>query len=175
MQDESGISQRPAVRRTWAPRGETPVLIHAFNWHKMSVSAALVYRWDGKRCRLFFQTTPDSYNTKKLIAFLKHLKRELRGQPCILIWDGLPAHKSTHMKVYLAGQRDWLIVERLPGYAPDLNPVEAVWGNVKGKELAKLCAGDLGESSGAAISASRSCITPVSFFDRGVTLLREIQ
>ena len=92
----------------------------------MSVSAALVYRWDGKRCRLFFQTTPDSYNTKKLIAFLKHLKRELRGQPCILIWDGLPAHKSTHMKVYLAGQRDWLIVERLPGYAPELNPVEAV-------------------------------------------------
>lgn len=115
----------------------------------MSVSAALAYRWDGARCRLFFQTTPDSYNTEKLIAFLKHLKRELRGQPCMLIWDGLPAHKSRQMQVYLAGQRDWLIVERLPGYAPDLNPVEAVWGNVKGQELANLCAGDLDESAGA--------------------------
>lgn len=36
-----------------------------------------------------------------------------------------------------------------PGYAPDLNPVEAVWGNVTGQELANLCAGDLGESAGA--------------------------
>ena len=51
----------------------------------MSVSVALAYRWDGKRNRLFFQTTPDSYNTDKLIAFLKHLKRERRGQPCILV------------------------------------------------------------------------------------------
>lgn len=115
----------------------------------MSVSAALAYRWDGKRSRLFFQTTPDSYNTEKLMAFLTHLKRELRGQPCILIWDGLPAHKSTRMQEYLARQRDWLLVERLPGYAPDLNPVEAVWGNVKGQELANLCAKDLGESANA--------------------------
>ena len=115
----------------------------------MSVSAALVSRWDGKRCRLFFPTTPDSYNTKQLIAFLKHLKRELRGQPCIVIGDGLPAHKRTPMKVDLAGQRDWLIVERLPGDAPDLKPVEAVWGNVKGQEWANLWAGDLGESAGA--------------------------
>ena len=115
----------------------------------MSVSAALAYRWDGTRSRLFFQTTPDNYNTDKLIAFLKHVKRELRGQPCIVIWDGLPAHKSKHMNVYLAEQRDWLHVERLPGYAPDLNPVEAVWGNVKGQELANLCAKDLGESARA--------------------------
>jgi len=49
FQDESGVSQRPSVRRTWAPKGETPVLIHAFNWSKMSVCAALGYRWDGRR------------------------------------------------------------------------------------------------------------------------------
>jgi len=44
--------------RTWAPKGKTPVLIHAFNWKKMSVCAALGYRWDGRRCRLWFQTRP---------------------------------------------------------------------------------------------------------------------
>jgi len=38
FQDESGVSQRPLIRRTWAPRGETPILIHAFNWKKMSLS-----------------------------------------------------------------------------------------------------------------------------------------
>src|SRR5947208_11718575 len=44
FEDESGVSQRPSVRRTWAPKGETPVLIHAFNWSKMSIAAALGYR-----------------------------------------------------------------------------------------------------------------------------------
>ncbi len=69
FQDESGVSQRPPVRRTWAPRGQTPVLIHAFNWKKLSISVALAFRWDGRRTRLFFQTRPDSYNTESLIAF----------------------------------------------------------------------------------------------------------
>ena len=145
FQDESGISQRPSIRRTWSPKGETPVLIHAFNWKKMSIARALAYSWDGKRSRLFFQTKPDSYNAESLIAFLKDLRREFRGRKCILIWDGLPAHKSKKMKAYLSSQRERLVVEMLPGYAPDLNPVDTLWGNVKGQELANLCADDLGE------------------------------
>jgi DDE superfamily endonuclease len=40
------------------------------------------------------------------------------------------------MKEYLLQERRWLKVERLPGYAPDLNPVETLWGNIKGQELA---------------------------------------
>ena len=51
FQDESGVSQRPSVRRTWAPKGETPVLLHAFNWKKMSIATALAFSWDGKRSR----------------------------------------------------------------------------------------------------------------------------
>jgi len=149
FQDESGISEQPSVRRTWAPKGETPVLIHAFNWKKMSVCAALGYRWDGRRCRLWFQTRPGSYNAESLIGFLKDLKRHLRGQKAILVWDGLPAHKSQEMQVYLQVQKSWLQVERLPGYSPDLNPVEDLWGNVKGQELANRCAENLGESETA--------------------------
>jgi hypothetical protein len=145
FQDESGVSQRPPVRRTWAPKGETPILIHTFNWKKMSICAALGYRWDGQRNRLFFQTRDGSYNTASLIQFLEDLKRELRGQKAVLVWDGLPAHKSREMKAYLGQQRDWLVVERLPGYAPDLNPVETLWGNIKGQELANRCAVDLAE------------------------------
>ena len=76
FQDESGVSERPPVRRTWAPKGETPVLVHAFNWKKLSISAALGYRWDGKRCRLWFQTRPGSYNDERLIVFLRDLKKE---------------------------------------------------------------------------------------------------
>jgi len=149
FQDESGVSQRPSIRRTWAPKGETPVLIHSFNWSKISISTVLGYRWDGGRSRLFFQTRKGSYNTESLIAFLEDLRRELRGKKVILVWDGLPAHKSRAMQDYLHQQRDWLTVERLPGYAPDLNPVETLWGNIKGQELANRCADDLEELDAA--------------------------
>ncbi len=151
FQDESGVSQRPSVRRTWAPKGETPVLIHAFNWSKVSICAAIGYRWDGRRSRLFFQTREGSYNSESLILFLQDLKRHLRGQKAILVWDGLPSHKSRMMKQYLRAQRSWLTVQRLPGYAPDLNPVETLWSNLKGEEMANRCADDL-EEVGTALS-----------------------
>ena len=61
----------------------------------------------------------------------------------VLIWDGLGAHKSRRMRAYLATQSPWLTVERLPAYAPDLNPIERLWGNVKGQELANICAPNL--------------------------------
>jgi transposase len=139
FEDESGVSQQPVVRRTWAPRGETPVLTHHFNWQRLAVAVALAFRWDRRRPRLFFQTRPGTYRTDGLIGFLRVLKRHFRRQRVILLGDGLPGHKSARMRAYLASQRPWLTVERLPGYAPDLNPVESVFGNVKGRELANHC------------------------------------
>jgi hypothetical protein len=50
----------------------------------MSLSAAIGYRGDGTRARLFFQTCPDSYNTERLIGFLEDLRREVRGGKVIL-------------------------------------------------------------------------------------------
>jgi transposase len=167
FQDESGVSQRPSIRRTWAPKGQTPVLIHTFNWSKMSVGAAIGYRWDGRGSRLFFQTRSGSYNSESLIRFLQDLHRHLRGRKAILVWDGLPAHQSRIMKQYLLRQRDWLAVERLPGYAPELNPVETLWGNIKGQELANRCAEDLAEAGapirGGMARVRRASTLPFSF------------
>ncbi len=144
FEDESGVSQQPVVRRTWAPRGQTPVLIHTGGpWQRLSVAGALAFRWDGRRTRFYFQTCPGTYSAGPLIRFLRHLKRHFRGRPVTLIWDGLGAHTSRVMRAYLARQRGWLHVERLPGYAPELNPIEQVWGNVKMRELANVCASEL--------------------------------
>ena len=52
------------------------------------------------------------------------------------------------MKTYLLQQSKWLHVERLPGYAPDLNPVENLWSNIKGQELANRCVEGFGELGG---------------------------
>ncbi len=68
----------------------------------------------------------------------------LGGEKATLLWDGLPAHRSKAMQAFVASQRDWLVVERLPGYAPELNPVEQLWANLKGNELANVACEGLG-------------------------------
>ena len=92
--DESSISQRPAARRTWAPRGQTPVLTHAFNWKRLSVASALAFRWDGRRSRCCSDARPGSYNTESLTPVAQRRKRRFCGHRVILLWDGLAAHKS---------------------------------------------------------------------------------
>jgi transposase len=139
FEDESGASLTHAVRRTWAPRGKTPVLRHRFNWKRISMAAAVAYRWDGGRARLYFQTRPGTYNDESLIEFVRDLRRHFRSQRVILLWDGLPSHRSRRMQEFLARHIGWLQVERLPAYAPELNPVEGLWANLKGRELANRC------------------------------------
>lgn len=114
------------------------------------MSAALAYAHDRSQARIVFQALPGAYNDESLIEFLRALHDELGGAKVTLIWDGLPSHRSRKMQAFIRSQRHWLVVERLPGYAPDLNPVESLWGNVKGTELANLCADSLDEPTQAA-------------------------
>jgi DDE superfamily endonuclease len=139
--DESGISLIPPVRRTWSPRGRTPILRHRMAWKRASMAAALGYHADGTKARLCFHLQADSYDTDSLIGVLEQLAGFYRGQQVVLLWDGLSAHWSHKMRAHLAKQRGWLTVERLPAYAPELNPVEFLWANLKGGPLAN-CAGD---------------------------------
>ena len=144
FEDESGVSLRPVVRATWAPKGQRPVLRHRFGWKRLSVAGALAYEADGSDAHLVFQLRPGADNDVALIQFLSELN-QLEQRPMVLIWDGLPSHRSGRMRAWLASQRSWLWVEQLPGYAPDLNPTEQVWGNLKGKELANLCSDTIAE------------------------------
>ena len=75
------------------------------------------------------------------------LRRFAGGEKVILIWDHLPAHRSREMKQFLRSQWQWLQIEWLPRYAPDLNPTEGVWNNIKGKELANLCPDHIDEAT----------------------------
>jgi transposase len=144
--DESGVGFTPPVRRTWAPRGHTPVLRHRWRrWAKLSVAAMCCYRPDrvGACARLAVHLQPGSYNDQLLCGVLAQLRRFLDGQKVTLLGDGLPSHRSRAMQAFLRGQRSWLVVERLPGYAPQLNPVEGVWANRKGQEFADYAADTL--------------------------------
>ncbi len=69
---------------------------------------------------------------------MRHLRRHVRT-PVILLWDGLQAHRSLETRTYLDANRHWLTVERLPAYAPELNPVEGFWSWTKGTAVANFC------------------------------------
>ncbi|MER7194864.1 transposase [Streptomyces flaveolus] len=92
------------------------------------------------RARLCFHLKPGSYDTAGLIEVLEQMKVFYRGERVVLVWDGLSAHWSRAMRAWVAEQ-DWLTLERLPAYAPELNPVELLWSSLKKRELANL-AGD---------------------------------
>jgi len=114
------------------------------------MSAALAYRPDRSQAALVFQIKDGAYNTETLIEFLDEFHTHFAGEKITVIWDGLPSHRSRAMHAWIATQRSWLIVEQLPGYAHDLNPVELVWGNVKSVELANLCPDTIDDAETAA-------------------------
>ena len=130
------------MRRTWSPRGQTPVLKEHLTWNNLSAIGALGFRPSHPRLRLFLSLRPKAVNREAVIAFLRSLRRHVRG-PVLLIWDGLPVHRSKDVQAYLKRQAHWLTVERLPGYAPELNPLEDLWANFDACELANFVPDDL--------------------------------
>jgi DDE superfamily endonuclease len=120
-------------------------LTHLFNWKKASMAAALCYGVRGGGPQLAFHVTAGNYDTDTLIEVLGQLRKFLGGEKATLLWDGLPAHRSRAMRVWLATQRSWLVIERLPAYASELNPVEGLWSSLKAIELANLASPTLAE------------------------------
>jgi transposase len=114
------------------------------------MAAALCSGSRGGGAEVAFHHQQGAYDTDILIGALEELRRFLGGQKATLVWDGLPAHRSLAMAAWLRGQRSWLVTERLPGYAPELNPVEGLWASLKGVELANLAGDTLDEVTAAA-------------------------
>ena len=130
--DESGLSERPHRCRTWAPRGQTPVLAFNFNWHTLSMIGGITW-WT-----FFFRLFRGAIRGPQVILFLEHLMRHLPGT-LLVIWDGLSPHRGRLVRDFVAEQQGRIVLEFLPAYAPDLNPAEYIWGYLKQHQLPNLC------------------------------------
>ena len=146
--DESGLSTRPTRARTWAPRGQTPVLHETFNWKSLSIIGGLTL-W-----RCLFQVHAGSIQSLQVIEFLNHLQRHIPGK-ILILWDGAPIHRSLLVKNHVAATRGRIQVGRLPAHAPELNPVEYMWGHLKTHEIANRIATQAWELSREATAALR--------------------
>jgi putative transposase len=133
--DESAFSDKPTVRKTWAPKGHTPILKVPGGWITRSVISLLTCSPKGLQPRLYFETLKGAVNADTFVGFLKGVKRHTRGTKLILIIDNLRVHKARAVNEHLRQEKRWLTVEYLPPYAPELNPVEYVWSSRKRKEF----------------------------------------
>ncbi len=124
--------------RTYAPRGQTPVLRVKLTRDHLSAIGAITP--DG---RLFMQRQDQAYTAEDVVRFLRLLLRRISGK-LLVIWDGAPIHRANVIKAFLKrGAAKRLHLERLPGYAPELNPQEGVWNLLKRRELKNLCCRDV--------------------------------
>lgn len=138
--DEAGFYLLPLAVRTWALRGQTPILRVPLSHDHLSAISGITP--DG---RLYMQTREAAFDADGVVGFLRVLLRKIRGK-VLVIWDGSPIHKGQPIKQFLArGAAKRLHLERLPGYAPDLNPDEGIWNYLKRVELKNRCCADLAE------------------------------
>ncbi len=130
----------PFVVRTYAPRGQTPVLRAPLIRDHLSVIGGVTA--DG---RLFTHIQEQAFTGATVVAFLRQLLRQIAGK-LLVVWDGASIHRCHEVKDFLAqGAAARLHLERLPAYAPELNPAEGVWNLLKRRELKNRCCQDLGE------------------------------
>jgi transposase len=138
--DQSGFYLLPHQVRTWARCRQTPVLrVPRTRDHRSAIGALSS---DG---RLFLQTQPGAYHSTEGVSFLRVRLRKISGK-LLIIWDGAPIHRGKPVKEFLArGAAKRLHLEQLPGYAPDLNPVEGIWASLTCRELGTVCCHDFPE------------------------------
>jgi len=136
------------VKRSWAKVGQTPVLdVDGGHRDKVSVIVGVSVSPAARRLGLYFATEPDGFFTaEKVVEFLRDLLRHLRGR-VVVLWDGGGNHKGPLIRALLR-RNPRLRLERLPAYAPDLNPVEAVWSWLKWGRLCNFVPDDLGVLDG---------------------------
>lgn len=141
--DESGFFLTPTVRRTLAPRGKTPVLKAWDRRDKWSAISCVTVSPVAGRPGLYFDLLDHNVHGEDVVTFLAELHRRLSR--LTVVWDRNQIHsKSKVVKAWLAAHPD-VVAEDFPGYVPDLNPDEGVWGWTKYGRLANLAASDKDE------------------------------
>jgi hypothetical protein len=126
----------PLVRRSWQPRGQTPVLRQrGRRLDKVAAVAALCVSPRRDRVRLYSRLHPKAeIGARQVAGLLRQLNQELK-QPCVLVWDCLNAHRAKRTRQF-AEDSNSLHPFFLPANAPELNPVKYAWGYLKMNPLA---------------------------------------
>jgi transposase len=143
--DEAGFRLQPTVRRTYAPRGRTPVLKIADPHARISVIGGVVVRPGTARCRLVYGMLANNLNYRwpTIAAFVGAVRSQL-ARPVTVVWDRIAIHDCPSLSEELA-KDPGVVTELFPAYAPELNPADGIWRYIKYARIPNYAPHDLGE------------------------------
>jgi len=124
----------PNLQRSWAKRANTPIVKVPTQKKKISAIAAVAMTNRGRRKNVFFRLHPQkNIKAQQFLEFLVQLRQAYKKQTLLIVWDNFRGHKAKIVENYASKHR--IHIEYLPPYAPELNPVEAIWGYLKNHAL----------------------------------------
>lgn len=125
----------PTVKRTWAPKGQTPIFHHRTrSYKKVSGIGGLSVSPQRRRLGLYLHWYPDANITQQeVLRFLRDILVHFRGN-VIVLWDRIATHRAKMVQRFIKRHRR-LTVDSFPPYAPELNPQEGVWGYLKWHQM----------------------------------------
>jgi transposase len=124
--DEMGVRSDAAAGRSWAPIGQTPVIKRTGKRFGVNMLSAI-----SNAGRLRFRLFTGSFNGPVFIDFLGRLLRDCGGRKVHLIVDGHPVHHAKLVSAWVGRHAERIELHFLPGYSPELNPVELLNHDVK--------------------------------------------
>lgn len=131
FEDETGVGVSTRHGWTWGERGKTPhvpATDQRGGYNLLSTVSA-----EGN---LRYSASDESINSQRFIAFLKQLIRG-RTRPLILLLDRASFHGSKLVRNFVRAHRTQIRVFFLPRHAPEYNPDEQVWDEIKVKQIGK--------------------------------------
>ena len=148
FEDEVGRGLRPPKGRTWAPRGARPLVkVRGTGGGRVSIARVTCYR-PGDRPHLSCQLRAHRRRKGEPKGFTWADYRDLivsthhhLAAPLVWCWDNLNIHLAPDLADFIAENKAWLRVYWLPAYAPDLNPAEGIWSQLK-RSMANFAAAD---------------------------------
>lgn len=127
--DEAGVRTDHHGGTTWAPIGQTPVVMATGERKSVNMISAV-----NAQGQLHFELFTGSMNAAGFIEFCKKLVHDC-STPVFLIVDNSSVHTAKAVKEYVASTQGRLNIFFLPPYSPELNPDEWVWNNIKNTQI----------------------------------------
>ena len=133
----------PVIRRTYAPRGKTPIQQAWDRRDRISAISAITISPKRRQLNLYFRLLPDNENVhaEDVVEFLRDLRRHI-GPLMTIVWDRSNTHDRSRAVQAFLRNNPTIRTERFPGYAPELNPDEGVWSYTKFARLANFAPTD---------------------------------
>jgi transposase len=166
--DEMGVRSDAAAGRSWAPVGQTPVIKRTGKRFRVNMISAI-----SNQGLLRFRLFTGSFTGAVFIDFLRRLLRDCQGRKVHLIVDGHPVHRAKRVSAWVERHAERIELHFLPGYSPELNPVELLNHDVKANAAGRRrlrSAGELREElHGYLRRRQRQPAVLVRFFDHPTT------